>query len=236
MLLKVRNSGPLIVIKTGIAASNPNEWPMSSISVGLGSTSPTPSFSRVHGDIVQLGSRAKRHSCGVVGFGERQNLVTKDEIIWSGCGPASLIAESNIQVHVSAMRKALTRARTGSACSHRGRAAATDFVGETLPVPAEDATNRHPRTGCRFPTDPSIAVIPLKTSGRSDAGIFADGIVEEHHPARSRSDGYSSCPPIELRVQGAGPSMRRRSAVTPGSVVCSKAGTKGRYRVRITGN
>src|SRR5215467_11109517 len=62
------------------------------------------------GDIVQLGSRAIDILCVLTSA--KGNVVTKDDImerVW----PGLVVAESNIQVHVSALRKALDEGKDG---------------------------------------------------------------------------------------------------------------------------
>src|SRR5262245_560173 len=94
------------------------------------------------GSVVQLGSRAIDILCVLAAA--KGNVVTKDEImerVW----PGLVVAESNIQVHVSALRKALDE--SNDELSHvvtvPGRG--YRFVGRPLPVPAEgDKTTPQP--------------------------------------------------------------------------------------------
>src|SRR5690349_20674184 len=125
---------------------------------------------------VQLGSRALDIPCVLASA--KGEVVGKDELmtrVW----PGVVVDENNIQVHVSALRKALDEDR--SAHTHlltvpgRGyrlvgfespRAAADGGLGGALnPAPA---------------AKPSIAVLPFQNmSGDPEQEYFADGMVEE---------------------------------------------------------
>src|SRR5215470_635039 len=135
------------------------------------------------GDVVQLGSRAIDILCVLASA--KGNLVTKDEImerVW----PGLVVAESNIQVHVSALRRALDEGKEGLGHVVTVPGRGYRFVEQPLPVPAEDSKTA-PQPGLPIPDRPSIAVLPFANlSGDPEQEYFADGIVEEIITALSR--------------------------------------------------
>jgi TolB-like protein len=135
------------------------------------------------GDIVQLGSRAIDILCVLASA--KGNVVTKDEImerVW----PGLVVAESNIQVHVSALRKVLDEGKEGLSHLVTVPGRGYRFVGQPLSVPAQDAKTA-PRPGLPIPDRPSIAVFPfMNLSGDPEQEYFADGIVEDITTALSR--------------------------------------------------
>src|SRR5205085_9983342 len=99
------------------------------------------------GTLVQLGSRAIDILC-VLAFA-KGNVVTKDEImerVW----PGLVVAESNIQVHVSALRKALDEGMEGLGYIVTVPGRGYRFVGRPLPVPTEDGKTA-PQPGLPIP-------------------------------------------------------------------------------------
>jgi TolB-like protein len=129
---------------------------------------------------VQLGSRAIGILCVLASA--KVNVVTEDEImgrVW----PGLVVAESNIQVHVSALRKALDEGKEGLGYVVTVPGRGYRFVGQPIPVPAKDA----PQPGLPIPDRPSIAVLPFTNlSGDPEQEYFADGIVEDITTALSR--------------------------------------------------
>src|SRR5215470_10366842 len=108
------------------------------------------------GTLVQLGSRAIDILCVLASA--KGNVVTKDEImrrVW----PGLIVAESNIQVHVSALRKVLDEGTEGLSHLVTVPGRGYRFVGQLLPVPTED-NKTAPRPGLPIPDRPSIAVLP----------------------------------------------------------------------------
>src|SRR5215470_3402038 len=111
------------------------------------------------GNIVQLGSRAIDILCVLASA--KGNMVTKDEImerVW----PGLVVAESNIQVHVSALRKALDQDNEGLSHVVTVPGRGYRFVGQPLPVSAEDDKTAR-QAGLPIPDRPSPS-FPLETS------------------------------------------------------------------------
>jgi adenylate cyclase len=131
---------------------------------------------------VRLGSRALDILCVLASAAGA--LVSKDELmeqVW----PGRIVEENNIEVHVSALRKALDdgSAEPGAIVTVPGRGyrlvareepvgpSVTDASGPSLPLPDK----------------PSIAVLPFQNmSGDPHQEYFADGMVEEIITALSR--------------------------------------------------
>ena len=125
------------------------------------------------GTPVQLGGRAL--DILLVLAAAKGEVVTKDQLIaqvWSG----AVVDENNIQVHVSALRKALddgggaqryvrtVQGRGYRLVGARDRAPESDSVQHVLPVPNK----------------PSIAVLPFANlSNDPEQEYFADGMVED---------------------------------------------------------
>ena len=121
---------------------------------------------------VALGARSLDILCMLTAA--RGNLVTKDELmarVWPGLA----VEDNTIQVHVSALRKAL-----GEDAS--GRRYILTVPGRGYRFIAEFA-----ETGPALPDKPSIAVLPFQNmSGDPEQDYFADGIVEDIITALSR--------------------------------------------------
>lgn len=103
-------------------------------------------------------------------------VVTKDELmvkVW----PGLVVEESNIQVHISALRKALGEARDRPAHLFTVPGRGYRLVG-TQPSPVEmPASLADPRA---LPDRPSIAVLPFQNmSSDAEQEYFADGMVED---------------------------------------------------------
>jgi TolB-like protein/predicted ATPase/DNA-binding winged helix-turn-helix (wHTH) protein/class 3 adenylate cyclase len=130
---------------------------------------------------VRLGRRALDILCVLAST--RGAVVTKDELmarVWAGV----VVEENNLQVHISALRKALEEDGTEGSwivtvpgrgyrlLRSREPPGVADLVaGRSLP----------------FPDKPSLAVLPfLNLSGDPDQEYFADGMVEEIITALSR--------------------------------------------------
>jgi adenylate cyclase len=123
---------------------------------------------------VRLGGRAFDILCVLASAGGA--IVTKDELmarVWAGV----VVEENNIQVHVSALRRAL-----GGDGNTESWIVTVPGRGYRLLLsrgpPAAD--NPAPGRSLLVPDKPSIAVLPfLNMSGDSEHEYFADGMVEE---------------------------------------------------------
>lgn len=130
------------------------------------------------GTLIKLGSRAFDILCVLVkANGE---LVTKDELM-SQVWPGIVVEESNLQVHVSALRKALDEEKGGQSYIVTVAGRGYRLIGRGVPQgPAnEQGSQNVPGT--------SIAVLPFQNmSGDQDQEYFADGIVEDITTGLSR--------------------------------------------------
>jgi TolB-like protein len=130
-----------------------------------------------NGVTVRVGSRALEILCALASA--KGQLVTKDELmaqVW----PGVVVEENAIQVHVSALRKALGETEDGSSyvITVPGRGYRL-MAGSTSPPTAPE----HP-----IADKPSIAVLPFTNmSGDREQEYFADGISEDILTALSRS-------------------------------------------------
>jgi TolB-like protein len=132
---------------------------------------------------IHLGSRVFDILCALVSA--KGEVVTKDQLmahVWSGL----VVEESNIHVHVSALRKALDEGTNGRSYVVTVPGRGYRFVG----LPSASATDKPqldtPR-GLPLPDRPSIAVLPFANlSGDAEQEYFADGIVEDIITALSR--------------------------------------------------
>jgi TolB-like protein len=107
----------------------------------------------------------------------RGDVVSKDELmakVW----PGIVVEENNIQVHVSALRKALAGATDGQALLVTVPGRGYRFVGVQpgdQPSPLPHQPEHRP-----LPDKPSIAVLPfINLSGDVEQEYFADGIAED---------------------------------------------------------
>jgi TolB-like protein len=130
---------------------------------------------------VQLGGRALDILCVLASAGGA--LVTKDELmarVWGGV----VVEENNIQVHISALRKALYedggRERWIVTVPGRGY--------RLLGAPAPPAADKSaPEPSAPVADEPSLAVLPFANmSGDPEQEYFADGMVEEITTALAR--------------------------------------------------
>ncbi len=114
---------------------------------------------------VKLGSRALQILALLASA--KGEIVTKDELL-AGVWPGITVEENNLQVQISALRRALDPAGDGQ--SHlvtvSGRGYRLDIANET--------------PGLALPAKPSIAVLPFQNmSDDPQQEYFADGIVED---------------------------------------------------------
>ncbi len=131
---------------------------------------------------IQLGGRAMGILCELVA--QKGEVVTKDALIervWAGV----IVEDNAIQVHVSALRKAL-----GTSADSRDYVITVPgrgyrFIGLDFAAPAASAVNDVARPV--LPGGPSIAVLPFENmSGDAEQEYFADGLVEDIITALSR--------------------------------------------------
>jgi len=131
--------------------------------------------------LVRLGSRALDILCVLASAGGK--VVSKDELmerVWAGV----VVEEHNIQVHISALRRALAEDGDGESRIVTVSGRGYRFLGSPDP-PAADITAAEP--GAPVPEQPSLVVLPfLNLSGDPEQEYFADGMVEEITTALSR--------------------------------------------------
>jgi TolB-like protein len=131
---------------------------------------------------LQLGSRAIDILCVLAAADG--NVVTKDEImnrVW----PGLIVSESNIQVHVSALRKALDEGEDG--LSYVVTVPGRGYRLVTRPPLSLTADKAPLQPSLAIPDRPSIAVLPFANlTADPEQEYFADGIVEEITTALSR--------------------------------------------------
>ena len=125
---------------------------------------------------VRLGSRALDILCVLASA--KGEVVTKDELmarVW----PGVVVEENAIQVHVSALRKALDEKKDGHIYIVTAQGRGYRFVG-VQPPPATVAIDNDANRGLALPERPSIAVLPFQNmSAEPEQEYFADGVVED---------------------------------------------------------
>jgi TolB-like protein/tetratricopeptide (TPR) repeat protein len=133
--------------------------------------------------LMHLGNRVLDILCVLASA--KGEVVTKDELmtrVW----PGLTVEESNIPVHVSALRKALDEGASGQSHVVTVPGRGYRFIG-LQPPPPTDTGEADIRRGLSLPDRPSIAVLPFQNmSGDAEQEYFADGIVEEIITALSR--------------------------------------------------
>jgi len=130
---------------------------------------------------VRLGSRALDILCVLASA--RGKVVSKDELmerVWAGV----VVEEHNIQVHISALRRALAEDGDGESWIVTVPGRGYRLLPQPGPPAADNAT-AEPRAP--VPEQPSLAVLPfLNLSSDPEQEYFADGMVEEIITALSR--------------------------------------------------
>ena len=131
--------------------------------------------------LVRLGSRARDILC-VLASAEGK-IVSKDELmerVWSGL----VVEEHNIQVHISALRRAFEEDGDGESWIVTIPGRGYRFLGSPGPPAAGKSA---PAADLPVADKPSLAVLPFQNlSGDPEQEYFADGMVEEIITALSR--------------------------------------------------
>ena len=134
------------------------------------------------GKEIALGSRALDVLCVLASA--KGDLVTKDELMAS-VWPGIVVEDNTIQVHISALRKAIDDSKSGSGYVMTVPGRGYRFIGTQEPISASisEALVQHPADLDK----PSIAVLAFTNlSGDIDQEYFADGISEDIITALSR--------------------------------------------------
>jgi TolB-like protein len=134
--------------------------------------------------LIPVGARALDILCLLVSA--RGDVVSKDELmakVW----PGIVVEENNIQVHVSALRKALAGTTNGQALLVTVPGRGYRFVGLEPEFPVTEARLPDQPEHPPLPDKPSIAVLPfVNLSGDAEQEYFADGIAEDLITALAR--------------------------------------------------
>jgi TolB-like protein len=185
------------------------------------------------GEPVQLGSRALDILCVLASA--KGEVVSKDDLmaqVW----PGVVVEENNLQVHVSALRKALAEGKgsQGYLMTVPGRGYRL-LVVQPMPVPAtgDMDAQRQPV----LPDKPSIAVLPFQNiSGDPDQEYFADGTVEEIITALSRfSSLFVIARNSSFTYKGRAVDVKQVGRELGVRYVLEGSLRKSAHRVRITG-
>jgi TolB-like protein len=105
-------------------------------------------------------------------------LVSKEEIM-DAVWPGTAVAENNLTVQISALRRVLDHGRAGGSCIQTIAGRGYRFAGAVSHAP--------PAATRSLPDKPSIAVLPFTNmSGDPEQEYFADGMVDEIITALSR--------------------------------------------------
>ena len=106
------------------------------------------------------------------------DLVSKEEIM-DAVWPGTAVAENNLTVQISALRRVLDHGRAGGSCIQTIAGRGYRFIGAVSRAP--------PAATPSLPDKPSIAVLPFTNmSDDPEQEYFADGMVEEIITALSR--------------------------------------------------
>jgi TolB-like protein/tetratricopeptide (TPR) repeat protein len=128
------------------------------------------------GTPVRLGSRALEILCVLASA--KGDVVTKDDLmarVW----PDAVVEENAIQVHISALRKALDEEKSGRSYVVTATGRGYRLIG-LQPSAAAVGSEIDARRNLALPDKPSIAVLPFQNlSADPEQEYFADGIVED---------------------------------------------------------
>src|SRR5262252_11096325 len=131
--------------------------------------------------LVRLGSRALDILCVLASAGGK--VVSKDELmaqVWGGV----VVEEHNIQVHISALRRAFEEDGDGESWIVTVPGRGYRFLGSPNPPAADKSA---PARSLPVADEPTLAVLPfLNLSGDPEQEYFSDGMVEEIITALSR--------------------------------------------------
>ena len=131
--------------------------------------------------LVRLGSRALDILCALAAAGGK--VVSKDELmerVWAGV----VVEEHNIQVHISALRRAFEQDGDGESWIVTVPGRGYRLLRAPQPPTASKSA---PEQSLPLPDKPSLAVLPFQNLSRdSEQEYFADGMVEEIITALSR--------------------------------------------------
>lgn len=180
------------------------------------------------GRSVPMGGRAVEILCVLVSA--NGDVVTKDDLmaqVW----PGVVVAENNIQVHVSALRKALGEEGTSYIVTVPGRG--YRFVGlDTSRREGPLGPAEHPA----LPDKPSIAVLPFQNlSGEPEQEYLADGLSEEIIAALSKvGEMLVIARNSTFAYKGKSPDIRQVARELGVGSVLEGSVRKAANRVRIT--
>lgn len=133
----------------------------------------------VDGRVASLGSRA--FDILIYLIEQRDRVVTKDELlerVW----PAMFVEESNLTVHIAALRKLLGRETIATVSGRGYRFTAEQTPDDGLLVgKSSTLSDRNPSPSMALKIEkPSLAVMPfLNLTGSSGQDFFVDGVVDD---------------------------------------------------------
>ena len=135
---------------------------------------------------VQLGGRALDLLASLAAA--KGAVVTKDQLI-AEIWPGAVVDENNIQVHISALRKALDEGGGGQRYVRTVQGQGYRLVGIDAAEPLGTTGNLGESPS--IPERPSIAILPFANLGNDpEQEYFADGVVEDITVAVSRIEWH----------------------------------------------
>ena len=183
------------------------------------------------GVAVPLGGRAIDILCALASA--KGEVVSKQELmtrVW----PGLVVEENNIEVHVSALRKALSDGTSGQSYLMTVPGRGYRMVGLGQAIANGD---RAGKADLKIPDKPSIAVLPFQNmSGDADQEYFADGVVDEIITALSRFSGlFVIARNSSFTYKGRAVDVKRCGRELGVRYVLEGSVRKAARRVRITG-
>ena len=181
-----------------------------------------------NGAPVRLKGRALDVLCVLAAAGG--DIVSKDALmarVW----PNVVVGENNLQVHISALRRALDEGNNGESFLVTVPGRGYRLIGIGPPA------NRPAHAGPAIPDKPSIAVLPFANlSGDPQQDYFADGIVEDIITALSRMRWlFVIARNSSFTYKDRGVDIKRVGAELGVRYVLEGSVRKAANRVRITG-